>query len=273
MFYFKQVAGKNIYKLVAFKGDMQPNVPELGAEYSIDWLQDLVDCGCQVIMIPAFPAFSSTPGVVDNKGVAPTMRYAKGYRGPQLGDKVDYVNLSDYYLGFHSELPRTRCQEDIGTPYPYGKTVVTPSIGPLPPQAPLAPVQETDGAKFFAEALKRIQPPSGTMLDPQDLLGETQVRTPEQVQAIIERPEPIWFFQEGGVLSTKEIELSKPLPPEPTVIERLDAALEVRIRRGMGYSADAAEAERELRILRGQPKEISENSTWWTRIKECFDWS
>jgi hypothetical protein len=191
MFYFKQIAGKNIYKLVAFKGDMQPNVPELGAEYSIDWLQDLVNCGCQVIMIPAFSAFSSTPGVVDNKGVAPTMRYAKGYRGPQLGDKVDYANLSDYYLGFRSELPRTRCQEDIGTPYP-GQTVVTPSIGPLPPQAPLAPVQEMDAA------------PVGTMLNP----AETKLDFAVQV------------------LTTAILAASEP-----------------------------------------------ENSTWWTRLKECFDWS
>jgi hypothetical protein len=178
MFYFKQVAGKNIYKLVAFKGDMQPNVPELGAEYSIDWLQDLVDCGCQVIMIPAFPAFSSTPGVVDNKSVAPTMRYAKGYRGP------------DVYANFF-KLSRTRCQEDIGTPYP-GQTVVTPSIGPLPPQAPLAPVQEMDAA------------PVGTMLNP----AETKLDVAVQVLT-------------NAILATSE----------------------------------------------------PENSTWWTRLKECFDWS
>jgi hypothetical protein len=247
MFYFKQVAGKNIYKLVAFKGDTQPNIPKLGAEYSIDWLHDLVDCGCQVIMIPAFPAFSSTPGVVDNKDVAPTMRYAKGYCGPKS-------RWFSYDVGFDHgssvELFRTRCQEDIGTPYPYGKTVVTPpaeykicgathpeyyictlamghsgqheawgtekiekvwdnlvpSIGPLPPQAPLAPVQEMDAA------------PVGTMLDPRDWIGETQVRNPEQVQAVTDQ------FREWVQL--QELMLPK-----------------------------------------------FKNSTWWTRIKECFDWS
>jgi hypothetical protein len=237
-FYFKQVAYKVKYKLVAIKGDTQPIEPELGAEYSIYGLHDLVDCGCQVIMIPAFPACSPISGVVDDKGVAPTMRYAKGYRGPQLGDKVDYANLSGYYLGFQPKLPQTHCQEDLAPaeykicrathPECYICTLakghsgqheawgterieklwdnLVPSIGPLPPQAPLAPVQEMDAA------------PAGTMLDPRDWIGETQVRNPEQVQAVTDQ------FREWVQL--QELMLPK-----------------------------------------------FKNSTWWTRLKECFDWS
>jgi hypothetical protein len=245
MFYFKQIAGKNIYKLVAFKGDMQPNVPELGAEYSIDWLQDLVNCGCQVIMIPAFSAFSSTPGVVDNKGVAPTMRYAKGYRGPQLGDKVDYANLSDYYLGFHSELPRTRCQEDIGTPYPYGKTVVTPSIGPLPPQAPLAPVNWTPETGCLSQHAEF----SCTLLMNHEGCHEAHGRLPQD--NIYKTWSGIPIMSRAPVQEMDAAPVGTMLNPAET---KLDFAVQVLT------TAILAASE-------------PENSTWWTRIKECFDWS
>ena len=83
-------------KLIAVKGIHTPIYPALGQEYGEDTMRALVENGHKVIIEPKKPSSAPDPSVCHDKGdtAVPTMRYARGYRGPTLGDKVGYIDLS-----------------------------------------------------------------------------------------------------------------------------------------------------------------------------------
>ena len=88
-------------KLIAVKGIHTPIYPALGQEYGEDTMRALVENGHKVIIEPKKPSSAPDPSVCHDKGdtAVPTMRYAKGYRAPNLGDKVSYLDASHIYLG------------------------------------------------------------------------------------------------------------------------------------------------------------------------------
>ena len=88
-------------KLIAVKGIHTPIYPALGQEYGEDAMRSLVELGHKVIIEPKKPSPFPDPSVCHDKGdtAVPTMRYAKGYRAPNLGDKVSYLDASHIYLG------------------------------------------------------------------------------------------------------------------------------------------------------------------------------
>lgn len=128
------------YKLVAFKGFEVPANMNLGFGYLPQTLDALVSSGYRVVIQPA-------KAVVDK---APTrMFYAKGYRGPKAktaNSEVAIYALNQEFVNWANGQERDFCNEDFGQDplnvdslereaYIRGDK---PSIGPLPPQAPLA---------------------------------------------------------------------------------------------------------------------------------------
>ena len=125
-FYFRtksvNLAGTVRFKLIALKGLHTPISPSLGENYGEETLRGLVQAGHKVVIEPRVPSKAPHPELCKGLGDTdiPTMRYAKGY-GPPKPTSWSY----DTY--FPKGLPKQWIPE------------YHPSIGPLPPQAPLAP--------------------------------------------------------------------------------------------------------------------------------------
>lgn len=77
-FYFKGIAGKEGFKLVALKA-VDGHAGLLGAVYTEKEVAQVFDCGHRIVILPDYPA-------VDSRKM--TMRYAKGYRGPAAPVKL-----------------------------------------------------------------------------------------------------------------------------------------------------------------------------------------
>jgi hypothetical protein len=177
-YYLKELAD-NEYRVAAVKSAYQ----SIFLGDVVDW--DIVTSFAKfakVVIIPRDPAHN---GLSDPE---PIMRYAKGFHGPTIGDKADYVDLSRVpfsYTWTYKSPPTS--SGDLGEP----------GIGPLPPQAPIV-AKETQiprciihdeemilqfydrpgsppGNGWVCKSCRDIRaeyppamPPSGTMLNPAD---------------------------------------------------------------------------------------------------------
>lgn len=114
-------------KLIAVNGIHTPLSPALGEIYDEAMMRNLVRVGHKVVIEPAEPSSAPCPSVCHGKGdtAVPTMRYAHGYGAPKL-------RIPEY-----SDWAGIEWLRPVGIK-------VAPTIGPLPPQAPLAPEPISD---------------------------------------------------------------------------------------------------------------------------------
>jgi hypothetical protein len=320
VFYFREVTPPSVdyapvserrYRLIALKGRMTPENPKLGHIYTYRGILELVNSGFKVVVEPSVEKKIPMDLGFVPQGTTdlPTMRYAKGYHGPNHGDTITYQwdsvtgKLSKYVNGklsspFLEYRPATKAELKAAPGMSEQATVLLPVTEPQSTIESSADYFDSTMADQGCNGAPSSMEPSAP--DPAEKIGsynEYKLRSwkPEDgvimggnfgepgVKVEVEPTEVTGngHAPEGTMLTpVKEVWQRQPeipaqdfvLPPRPTSEERSQAAKEIRLARRLATGTDPDYEGIYIVRPRKQPTVTVMKAplTFWQRVWKSF---